>query len=252
MILLKNRTNLEGMRKAGQISVGALLAAKSAIRDGATTNDVDRAVRTYIENQGATPSFLGYMGFPASCCVSINEEVIHGIPGDRVLREGDLVSVDVGAEWGGYHGDNAATFPVGRISQEDQKLLDVTRECLMRAVFEAKQGNRIGDISHAVQAYAEQNGFSVLREFVGHGVGRKLHEEPEVPNFGTAGRGLRLLKGMTLAIEPMVFAGGPEIAIGENGWTVSSKDRSSAAHFEMSIAVLDNVPEILTDWSAAF
>lgn len=246
MIELKTAHDIEMMKLAGAISAGALMAAGNAVKVGATTADVDKAAYDYITSHGATPSFLHYDGFPATACVSVNEEIIHGIPGDRVIREGDIVSVDVGAVYKGFHGDNAATFPAGEISAEARKLIDVTREALRRGIEAAVGGNRLGDIGHAVQSYVEENGFSVVRDYIGHGVGRKLHEDPEVPNYGRAGHGLRLVPGMTIAIEPMVNVGRYDCRVTPNDWTVVTSDGSLSAHFENSVAITKGAPIILT------
>ena len=246
LISIKSPREIEGMRKAGRITAQARALAASMIRPGVTTHEIDKAVRRFIESQGAKPSFLGYGGFPGSACISVNEQVIHGIPGSRKLQEGDIVSVDVGAYIGGFHGDCAATFACGKISEEAQRLIDVTRESFFRGIAKAKEGNRIFDISAAVQEYVETNGFTVVREFVGHGIGRQLHESPEVPNYGTAGRGPRLLRGMTLAIEPMVNAGAASIRQLGDGWTVKTLDGSLSAHYENTVLITDGEPEILT------
>lgn len=247
MIVLKTARELETMKEACRISAGALRVAKDVLKAGVSTAYIDEKVREYILSQGATPSFLNYNGFPKSACISINEQVIHGIPNKKtIIQEGDIVSVDVGAAYGGYHGDNAATFGVGRVSDEAQRLMDVTRESLMEALKVAYAGNRIGDIGFAVQSYVEKNGFSVVREYVGHGVGRKLHEEPEVPNYGRPGHGARLVPGMTIAIEPMVNAGGYDVEVLDNDWTVVTEDGSLSAHFEYSIAITSGDPIILT------
>lgn len=247
MIVLKSAAELATMREACRISAGALRAAGEAVKAGATTEDIDEAVREYIRSNGAKATFLGYGGFPKSVCVSVNDEVIHGIPSrKRRLKNGDIVSVDVGAYKDGFTGDNAATFPVGRVSDEAQKLLDVTREALARAVAAAVPGNRVGDISCAVQTYAEANGCSVVRDYVGHGVGRELHEEPEVPNYGRAGHGARLMPGMTIAIEPMLNAGRYEVKVLDNDWTVVTRDGSLSAHFEHTVAITADGPVILT------
>ncbi len=247
MIELKNQKEIDKMRRAGAISAGALRIAKEALKVGTTTAAIDRAVRQYIESQGARPSFLNYDGFPASACISINEEIIHGIPGDRIIREGDIVSVDVGAVWGGYNGDNAATFGVGRISPEAQRLLDVTEKALELGIAAAVSGNRLGDIGFAIQSYVESNGCSVVKEYIGHGVGRDLHEEPEVPNYGRAGHGARLVPGMTIAIEPMVNLGTDACRRCANGWTVVTADGKLSAHFENSVAITGGArPLILT------
>ncbi len=235
------------MREACIISARALKLAGEAVEPGVTTAEIDRRIRTYIESQGAVPSFLGYGGFPASACISINNEVIHGIPGKRTVKAGDIVSVDVGAYFNGYHGDNAATFAAGDITPEAKALLDATQASLYEGIRAAKAGNRIGDIGAAVQRYVEVRGYSVVRQFVGHGVGTNLHEDPSVPNFGTPGRGPRLLPGMTLAIEPMVNAGAFEVQILKDGWTTVTKDGSLSAHFEHTIAITTDGPVILTN-----
>ena len=247
MIQLKNKSELERMRKACQISAQALQVAGEAIKVGMTTLELDRIIHRFIVSQGAKPSFLGYGGFPGTACISINNEVIHGIPSSaRVLNEGDIVSVDVGAFYDGFHGDNAATFAVGTVSPEAQKLLDVTRDSLYKGIEAAIAGNRIGDIGCAVQTYVEENGFAVVRQYIGHGVGHELHEDPEVPNFGRAGRGVRLLPGMTIAIEPMVNAVGEGVRVLDDDWTVVTKSGSLSAHFEHTIAITEHGPAILT------
>ncbi len=234
------------MREACIISARALKLAGEAVEPGVTTAELDRIVRRYIESQGAKPSFLGYGGFPASACISVNETVIHGIPDKRVIKAGDIVSIDVGAYFNGYHGDNAATFPAGDISPEAEGLLTATRESLYEGIEQATVGNRIGDIGAAVQRYVEMRGYSVVRQFVGHGVGTNLHEDPSVPNFGTPGRGQRLLPGMTLAIEPMINMGGPEVRILKDGWTTVTQDGKLSAHFEHTVAITQDGPVILT------
>ena len=246
MIAIKNSRELSMMREACIISARALKLAGEAVEPGVTTGELDRIVRRYIESQGAKPSFLGYGGFPASACISVNETVIHGIPDNRVIKAGDIVSIDVGAYFNGYHGDNAATFPVGDISTEAEGLLTATRESLYEGIAQATVGNRIGDIGSAVQRYVEMRGYSVVRQFVGHGVGTDLHEDPSVPNFGTPGRGQRLLPGMTLAIEPMINMGGPEVRILKDGWTTVTQDGKLSAHFEHTIAITQDGPVILT------
>lgn len=246
MITLKNKAELECMRVAGRISAQALAVGGERIKPGVTTGQVNEAIHKFIQSQNAIPSFLGYGGFPASACISVNEEVIHGIPGGRVLREGDIVSIDVGALYKGYHGDNAATFPVGEISPEIRELLDVTRESLGKAIDAAVKGNRIGDISHAVEAHVRRHGFGVVRKFVGHGIGKKMHEPPEVPNMGPPGHGPRLAPGMTLAIEPMINMGTGDVNVLADGWTVVTADGKWSAHFEHTVAVTDNGPVILT------
>lgn len=247
MIAVKSSRDLKLMREACIISARALKLAGEAVEPGVTTAEIDRRIRTYIESQGAVPSFLGYGGFPASACISINNEVIHGIPGKRTVKAGDIVSVDVGAYFNGYHGDNAATFAAGDITPEAKALLDATQASLYEGIRAAKAGNRIGDIGAAVQRYVEVRGYSVVRQFVGHGVGTNLHEDPSVPNFGTPGRGPRLLPGMTLAIEPMVNAGAFEVQILKDGWTTVTKDGSLSAHFEHTIAITTDGPVILTN-----
>ena len=235
------------MRQAGRITAEALLVAKEAISVGVSTKEIDTKIRTFIEKCGATPSFLGYNGFPASACISINDEVIHGIPSDKViLKEGDIVKVDVGARYRGYNGDSARTFPVGKVSDEALRLISVTEKSFYEAMKFARAGNRVGDIGSAVESFVISNGFSVVRSFVGHGVGANLHEEPEVPNFGKAGRGPRLYPNMTLAIEPMVNAGVADVRVRENGWTVVTLDGKLSAHYENSIAITDSDPIILT------
>lgn len=246
MVTLKTSRELSLMRDAGRISAQALLVGGEAVRPGVTTREIDQAIHKFIKAQNAIPSFLGYGGFPASACISINEEVIHGIPGDRVVKEGDVVSIDVGAIYKGYHGDNAFTFQCGTIAPDVQQLLDVTKECLQRAIAMAVPGNRLGDISHAVQSYAESFGFGVVREYVGHGIGTEMHQEPEVPNFGRAGHGLRLLPGMTIAIEPMINMEGEGVHTLSNGWTVVANSGKPAAHFEHTIAITESGPVILT------
>ena len=247
MIVLKTSRELSKMREAGRISSRALRLAGEAVEPGVTTAESDRLVRQYIEKQVATPSFLGYGGFPASACISVNNQVIHGIPSKKhVLKEGDIVSIDIGAYYNGYHGDNAWTFPCGEISKEAQALLDATRESLFEGIKMAKAGNRIGDIASAVQQYVEARNYSVVRDFVGHGVGAKLHEDPSVPNFGTPGRGVRLLPGMTIAIEPMINAGTHEVRVLEDQWTTVTADGKISAHFEHSIAITPDGPQILT------
>ena len=246
MIAIKNSRELRAMKEACIISARALQLAGKAIEPGVTTGEVDRIVRQYIESEGATPSFLGYGGFPASACISINEQVIHGIPGKRVIHAGDIVSVDVGACFNGFHGDNAATFAAGEISSEAQALMDATRESLYEGIRAAVAGGRVGDIGAAVQKYVEVRGYSVVRQFVGHGVGTNLHEDPSVPNFGTPGRGPRLLPGMTLAIEPMINAGTGDVRILSDGWTTVTKDGRLSAHFEHTVAITADGPVILT------
>ena len=246
MIILKSPQEIDLMRRAGKITAAARALAGEMVRPGVTTQEINAEVERFIRKQGAVPSFLHYNGYPASVCISVNDEIIHGIPGKRVLREGDVVSVDVGAYIGGFHGDCAATFPCGRISPEAQRLIDVTRQSFFEGIRFAREGQRLQDVSAAVQAYVEQNGFSVVREYVGHGVGAKMHESPEIPNYGRPGHGPRLLRGMTLAIEPMVNAGSAAITQLSDGWTVKTADGKWAAHYENTILITDGEPEILT------
>ena len=247
MITVKNDRQIEIMRQAGRITANARALAGRMIRPGVNTKEIDRAVYDYIVSQGATPSFLNYGGFPASCCISINEVVIHGIPDqNRILQEGDIVSVDVGAKWHGYHGDCCATFACGQISAEAQRLVDVTKQSFFEGIRNARKGCRVSDISHGVQAYVEENGFSVVRSFVGHGVGENLHEEPEVPNYGRPGRGPRLVPGMVIAVEPMVCQGGYEVRVLKDKWTTVTVDGKLSAHYENTLLITDGEPEILT------
>ena len=234
------------MQEAGQITALARAKAGSLVQPGITTREIDAAVRKLIEGYGAKPSFLGYSGFPASICCSINDEVIHGIPGSRKVREGDIVSIDVGAFYMGYHGDCAATFAAGKISEEAQTLIDVTRQSFYEGIKHARKGQRVSDISHAVQVYCESHGFSVVREYVGHGVGTEMHEAPEVPNFGHPGRGPRLTPGMTLAVEPMVNIGAYGVKVMNDGWTVKTIDGKWSAHYENTILITEGDPIILT------
>lgn len=246
MITLKSEREIELMRRAGKITAAARALAGEMVKPGVTTQEIDKAVYRFIRSQGAEPSFLNYNGYPASVCVSVNDEVIHGIPGKRVLKEGDIVSVDVGAYIGGFHGDCAATYACGKISDEAQKLIDVTRQSFYEGIKFAREGNRLSDVSHAIQEYVEANGFSVVREYVGHGIGRNMHESPEVPNFGLPGHGPKLLRGMTLAVEPMVNAGAAAIRQMPDGWTVKTRDGKYAAHYENTILITAGEPELLT------
>lgn len=251
MIQVKNSEQVAIMRKAGRITGEALLTAAEHIREGISTFELDTIIRNYIEKCGAKPSFLGYAGFPGSACISLNDEIIHGIPRkDKILREGDIVKIDVGAYYQGFHGDSAKTFGVGKISDEAQRLIDVTKESFHRGAAMAVAGNRIGDIGSAVYEYATSNGFGVVRRYVGHGVGHELHEDPEVPNFGTAGRGARLFPGMTIAIEPMINQGTHEVRELKDGWTVVTGDGKLSAHYEHTVLVTpDGEPILLTDVS---
>ena len=246
MITIKNERELESMRQACKITAAARALAGEMVRPGVSTKAIDQAVHDYIVGQGAKPSFLNYNGFPASACISVNSTVIHGIPAGYILQEGDIVSVDVGAYYKGFHGDCAATFACGAISTEAQKLIDVTQQSFYEGMQFAKKGFRVQDISHAIQTYVESNGFSIVRSFVGHGIGRQLHEEPEVPNFGKPGRGARLVKGMTIAVEPMVNAGTHEVTVLRDGWTVKTADGKLSAHYENTVLITDGEPEILT------
>ena len=246
MISLKSQREIEAMRRAGRITAQARALAASMIRPGVTTHEIDTAVRRFIESHGAKPSFLGYAGFPGSACISVNEVVIHGIPGPRKLQEGDIVSVDVGAFIGGFHGDCAGTYPCGQVSDEAMRLIQVTQQSFWEGMKYAKVGQRVSDISHAVQKYVESYGYSVVRDFVGHGVGAKLHEAPEVPNYGPAGHGPRLLPGMTIAVEPMVCAGDWQVKVLKDGWTTVTVDGSLAAHYENTVLITDGEVEILT------
>ena len=246
MIVIKNGHDLACMRQAGKITAAARALAGEMVRPGVSTKEIDKAVHDFIVSQGAKPSFLNYHGFPASTCISVNSTVIHGIPGSYKLQEGDIVSVDVGAFYKGFHGDCAATFPCGTLSAEAQRLIDVTKQSFFEGIAFATRGHRVSDISHAIQTYVESNGFSVVRSFVGHGVGRQLHEEPEVPNFGKAGHGPRLLRGMTLAIEPMVNEGVYDVRVLKDGWTTVTADGKLSAHYENTVLITDGEPEILT------
>ena len=246
MIAIKNEQELAAMRQACKITAAARALAGEMVRPGVTTKAIDRAVKEFILAQGAKPSFLGYHGFPGSTCISVNNTVIHGIPGGYVLRDGDIVSVDVGAYYKGFHGDCAATFPCGTISAEAQKLIQVTKQSFYEGMRFAKPGHRVSDISHAIQTYVESNGFSVVRAFVGHGVGAQLHEEPSVPNYGEPGRGPRLLPGMTLAVEPMVNQGTYDVQVLKDEWTTVTTDGKLSAHYENTVLITDGEPEILT------
>ena len=247
MIIVKNSEQIVLMKKAGAITAEALLVAKELIRPGISTKEIDTKIRRYIEKCGATPSFLGYGGFPGSACISVNDEVIHGIPSDKViLKEGDIVKIDVGARYRGYNGDSARTYPVGKVSDEALKLISVTEGSFLEAMKFTRVGYRIGDIGFAVENFVISNGFTVVRDYVGHGVGAELHEDPNIPNYGNAGRGARLYSGMTLAIEPMVNAGGADVRVQKDGWTVKTLDGKLSAHYENSVLVTDSDPYILT------
>lgn len=248
MITFKSEHEIELMREAGKIVASTHRKLAEAVRPGITTAELDAIAEKHIRAHGAIPAFKGYHGFPGTICASINEEVVHGIPSLRRLKEGDIVSIDIGACYKGYYGDAAATLPVGEISSQAAKLLKVTRESLYRGIAFAREGFRLSDISHAVQEYVESYGFSVVRSYVGHGIGTEMHEEPQVPNFGRPGRGPRLQEGMVLAIEPMVNAGTWKVETLEDNWTVVTKDKSWSAHFEHTVAIGEERPEILTEW----
>ena len=246
MIVLKTGRELKIMKEACRISAGALQLVGRAVEPGVTTAELDRIAEEYIRSEGAVPNFKNYDGYPATACISVNNEVIHGIPTEkRKIKQGDIVSVDLGAMFEGYHGDNAATFACGDISDEAKRLMNATKESLYEGIKAARAGGRIGDIGYAVQSYVEARGYSVVRQFVGHGVGTHLHEAPEVPNFGIPGRGIRLLPGMTIAIEPMVNIGKPDVKVMPDGWTVLTKDGSLSAHFEHTVAVTSDGPQIM-------
>lgn len=246
MLIIKSAKEIEKMKKAGKITAGALKIAGESIRAGMTTKELDKIINKFITSHGAVPSFLGYGGFPASACISVNDEVIHGIPDGRKLQNGDIVSVDVGAYIDGFHGDSAKTFAVGEISDEAKALMKSTEESLYLAIDMAKPGVRLGDIGHAIQKHNEDNGYSIVKQFVGHGVGKNLHEDPEVPNFGREGHGLRLIPGMVIAIEPMINIGTENVKTMSNDWTVKTTDGSLSAHFEHTIAITDDGAVILT------
>lgn len=246
MIYIKSDSEIDAMRRAGRITGETLAMLEEKVKPQVTTAYLDKIAEEYIIKAGAKPSFKGLYGFPASLCISVNEEVVHGIPGSRVLQEGDIVSLDCGAYYEGFHGDATRTFPVGKISSEAQRLIDVTRQSFFEGVKCACVGNRIGDIGNAVQTYVEKNGFSVVKDYVGHGIGRKMHEEPSVPNYGKKSRGPKLVKGMAIAIEPMVNAGDYRVKELNNGWTVVTLDGKPSAHYENTLVILDNGPEILT------
>lgn len=247
MISLKTARELERMRKATIISAQALKLAGERLEAGMSTYELDMIIREFILSQGAKPSFFGYGGFPGNACISLNDEVIHGIPSKkRIIQNGDIVKVDVGAYVDGYHGDNAATFAVGEVSPEAKQLMDVTEQSLYEGIKMARVGNRLGDVSHAIESYVTSRGYAVVKQFVGHGVGHELHESPEVPNYGPAGRGVRLAAGMTLAIEPMINIKGEGVNVLADGWTVKTASGSLSAHFEHTIAITRDGPVILT------
>ena len=241
MIQLKNAAQIKAMREAGRITGEALLVAREHVREGVSTYELDRVIRQYIENSGAKPSFLGLYGFPGSACISINDEVIHGIPSKkRILQEGDIVKIDLGACYKGYHGDSARTIPVGNVSDQAQKLIEVTRESFFAGVAQLQSGNRLGDVGSAIDTVVRENGFSTVRKYIGHGIGKEVHEAPDVPNYGTPGRGVRICSGMVLAIEPMVNVGTYEVKELADGWTVVTADRKLSAHYENTVALTDD------------
>ena len=247
MIQLKNKSQIAIMREAGRITGEALALAREAVKPGVSTKEIDTLIRHHIERSGAKPSFLGYGGFPASACISINEQVIHGIPSSKVvLKEGDIVKIDVGAFYQGYHGDSARTFAVGRISEDAARLIDITEKCFWAGVEKIRPDARIGDIGHAIESLATSKGYGVVRRYVGHGVGQNLHESPDVPNYGTAGRGARVYPGMTVAVEPMICIGSGEVKELSDGWTVVTADNTLSAHYEHTVALTENGLEILT------
>jgi len=246
MIFIKNNKEIDLMRSAGKIVAETLLLVEEKVRPGITTAELDRIAEEFITKHGAKPSFKGLYGFPASLCISVNEQVVHGIPGGYVLKDGDIISVDCGACINGFHGDAARTFGVGNITEEAQKLINVTKESFFKGIEYAKVGNRLTDISHGIQSYVEAEGFSVVRDFVGHGIGRVVHEDPDIPNYGRPGRGPKLAEGMALAIEPMVNVGNYKVKTLSNDWTVVTSDGSLSAHYENTIVILPDGPEILT------
>ncbi len=246
MVTIKSKSEIEKMKIAGLITYGALEEVRRAIRPGVTTLELDSVAEKYIRVQGATPSFKGYGGFPGSVCASVNDEIIHGIPDKRKLKEGDIISIDVGACYKGYNGDACRTFPVGEVSEEAKRLIEVTRQSFFEGVKYAKEGYRVSDISRAVQEYVEKNGFSVLRNYCGHGIGTEMHEDPEVPNYVSNVRGIRLRAGMCICIEPMVCQGSKDYFVSDNEWTVSTKDGKLAAHYENSVLLTNGEPYLLT------
>ena len=248
MIQIKNKDQIAIMKEAGRITGEALLVARENVREGISTYELDRLIREHIERSGAKPSFLGYAGFPGSACISINDEVIHGIPSKkRVLVEGDIVKIDVGAFYKGFHGDSARTIPVGKVSDEAKRLIEATEKSFWAGIAKAQSGNRIGDIGNAIESCVREYGYNVVNRYIGHGVGHELHESPDVPNFGTAGRGVRLCNGMTLAVEPMVNVGGSDVIELADGWTVKTADKSLSAHYENSIAITAEGVLVLTE-----
>ncbi len=248
MIQIKNQIQIAAMKEAGRITGEALLVAREMVREGVSTFDIDKAIRNHIERSGAKPSFLGYAGFPGSACISINDEVIHGIPSkNRILKEGDIVKIDVGAFYKGFHGDSARTIPVGKVSDEAMRLIEATEKSFWAGIAKAESGNRIGDIGNAIESCVKEYGYSVVKRYIGHGVGHELHESPDVPNYGTPGRGVRLCNGMTLAVEPMVNIGTSDVKDMSDGWTVKTADGSLSAHYENTIAITAEGVLVLTE-----
>ncbi len=246
MIILKSNREIEKLRKAGKVVAETHAFLKELVKPGITTGELDRRAEEFIRKQGSIPAFKGYGGFPGSICASINEEVVHGIPGKKILKDGDIISLDIGSIVDGYYGDSAKTHAVGEITEEDKKLIEVTRQSFYEGIKFAKVGFRLSDISYAIQCYVEDNGFSVVRDFVGHGIGQEMHEEPQIPNFGIAGTGPRLREGMVLAIEPMVNSGTYKVRVLEDNWTVITCDGKNSAHYEHTIAITDGEPSILS------
>jgi len=246
VINIKSDIEIQYMRSAGKVVAQTLSLIEEVIKPGITTAEIDKLAEEFIIKQGAKPSFKGYCGFPASICTSVNDEVVHGIPTNRILLEGDIISIDCGAILNGYHGDAARTFPVGKVSTVAEMLIETTKNSFFKGVEKAIVGNRLSDISAAVQCYAEEHGYSVVRDFVGHGIGKSMHEDPEVPNYGAPGKGPRLVHGMVLAIEPMINIGKHYVKVNANRWTVVTRDGSLSAHYENTVAILENGPEILT------
>jgi len=246
MVKLRSGTEIERIRESSRIVAETIQLLKGLARDGVSTGELDARAEEYIRSRGGEPSFMGYHGYPASTCISINEEVVHGIPGDRIVRDGDIVGVDVGVVKNGYHGDAAATFAVGGVPESVRKLIEVTEECLMKGIEAFRAGNRLGDVGYAVQAHAEKHGYGVVRSLVGHGIGERMHEDPQVPNYGDPGTGLRLKPGLVCAIEPMITMGGWEVETLEDQWTIVTRDGSLAAHFEHTVALTEDGPEVLS------
>ena len=248
MIQIKNQDQIAVMKEAGRITGEALLVAREHVREGVSTFELDKLIREHIERSGAKPSFLGYHGFPGSACISINDEVIHGIPSKkRILMEGDIVKIDVGAYYKGFHGDSARTIPVGKVSEEAARLIEATQKSFWAGIAKAQSGNRIGDIGNAIESCVREYGFNVVKRYIGHGIGHELHESPDVPNFGTAGRGVRLCNGMALAVEPMVNVGKSEVVDMADGWTVKTADNSLSAHYENTIVITAEGVLVLTE-----